>query len=52
VLAIAGVKIPEERRVISAVLLYLVVNAVITIPYVAWQRKRGSGIALQGGNEG
>jgi bile acid:Na+ symporter, BASS family len=51
-LAIAGVNIPEERRVISAVLLYLVVNGLITIPYVAWQRKRDSGIALQGGNEG
>jgi BASS family bile acid:Na+ symporter len=39
-LAIAGVNVPEERRVISAVLLYLVVNALITIPYVAGQRKR------------
>jgi BASS family bile acid:Na+ symporter len=39
-LAIAGVNIPEERRVIYAVLLYLVVSALITIPYVAWQRKR------------
>jgi BASS family bile acid:Na+ symporter len=39
-LAIAGVNIPEERRVIHAVLLYLVVSALITIPYVAWQRKK------------
>jgi BASS family bile acid:Na+ symporter len=39
-LAIAGVNIPEERRVIYAVLLYLMVSALITIPYVAWQRKR------------
>jgi BASS family bile acid:Na+ symporter len=39
-LAIAGVNIPEERRVIDAVLLYLVLNALLTIPYVAWQRKR------------
>jgi bile acid:Na+ symporter, BASS family len=47
-LAIAGVNVPEERRVVSAVLLYLVVNALVTIPYVAWQRKRSSG----DGNEG
>jgi BASS family bile acid:Na+ symporter len=40
-LAIAGVNVPDERRVIYAVLLYLVVSALITIPYVAWQRKRG-----------
>jgi BASS family bile acid:Na+ symporter len=38
-LAIAGVNIPEERRVIHAVVLYIVVSALITIPYVAWQRK-------------
>jgi BASS family bile acid:Na+ symporter len=40
-LAIAGVNIPEERRVIHAVLLYIVVSALITVPYVAWRRKRG-----------
>jgi bile acid:Na+ symporter, BASS family len=40
-LAIAGVNIPDERRVIYAVLLYLVVSALITIPYVAWQRRKG-----------
>jgi bile acid:Na+ symporter, BASS family len=51
-LAIAGVNIPEERQVISAVVLYLLISALLTIPYVAWQRKRGSGIALQVGNEG
>jgi bile acid:Na+ symporter, BASS family len=41
-LAIAGVNVPDERRVIYAVLLYLVVSALITIPYVAWQRKRAT----------
>jgi BASS family bile acid:Na+ symporter len=40
-LAIAGVNVPDERRVIHAVLLYIVVSALITIPYIAWQRKRG-----------
>jgi BASS family bile acid:Na+ symporter len=39
-LAIAGANIPEEGRVINAVLLYLVVSGLVTIPYVAWQRKR------------
>jgi bile acid:Na+ symporter, BASS family len=41
-LAIAGVNVPDERRVIYAVLLYLVVSALITIPYVAWQRKKAT----------
>jgi BASS family bile acid:Na+ symporter len=40
-LAIAGINVPEERRVIFAVLLYLLVSALITIPYVAWQRRKG-----------
>jgi BASS family bile acid:Na+ symporter len=40
-LAIAGVNIPEERRVVYAVLLYLVVSSLVTIPYIAWQRKKG-----------
>jgi BASS family bile acid:Na+ symporter len=38
-LAIAGVNIPEERRVISAVVLYILISALVTIPYIAWQRK-------------
>jgi BASS family bile acid:Na+ symporter len=42
-LAIAGVNIPEERRVISAVVLYILVSALLTIPYVAWQRKEVRG---------
>jgi bile acid:Na+ symporter, BASS family len=46
-LAIAGVNVPEERRVIHAVLLYLVVSALITVPYVAWQRKKVREIATQ-----
>jgi len=49
-LAIAGVNVPDERRVIYAILLYLVVSALITIPYVAWQRRKGYGVALPGGN--
>ena len=46
-LAIAGVNVPEERRVIDAVLLYLVVSALITVPYVAWQRKKVREIETQ-----
>ena len=39
-LAIAGANAPHEPRVIGAVLLYLLLNAVLTIPYVSWQRKK------------
>ena len=39
-LAIAGANFPSERRVLAAILLYLVLNALLTIPYVKWQRKK------------
>jgi bile acid:Na+ symporter, BASS family len=39
-IAIAGVNIPNEHRVVSAVLLYVITNVLFTIPYVAWQRKK------------
>jgi len=32
----------KEHRVVSAVLLYLVINILFTIPYVAWQRKQAA----------
>jgi bile acid:Na+ symporter, BASS family len=38
-LAIASANVPEERGVVSAVILYLLANAILTIPYVKWQRK-------------
>jgi bile acid:Na+ symporter, BASS family len=38
--AIAGANIPEEHHVFAAVLLYVLLNVMLTIPYVAWQRKR------------
>ena len=44
-LAIAGANVPEEREVVSAVLLYLLANAIFTIPYVKWQRKEVRGHA-------
>ena len=39
-IAIAGANIPKEHRVFGAVLLYALVSALFTIPYVAWQRKK------------
>ena len=39
-LAIAGANIPEGHHVHSAVLLYALINALLTIPYVAWQRRK------------
>ncbi len=39
-LAIASANFPSERRVIAAILLYLVLNALLTIPYVKWQRNK------------
>ncbi|HMD22064.1 MAG TPA: hypothetical protein VKH40_17195 [Alloacidobacterium sp.] len=39
-LAIAGTNVPEEHHVLSAVLLYTLLNALLTIPYVALQRRK------------
>lgn len=38
-IAIAGANFPEEKRVAGAVFLYLVLNALVSLPYVAWQRR-------------
>jgi bile acid:Na+ symporter, BASS family len=39
-IAIATANVPGERRVFSAILLYALLNTLLTIPYVAWQRKK------------
>src|SRR5262249_42787345 len=39
-IALAKANIPGEHNVLSAVLLYLVLNAVLTVPYVKWQREK------------
>jgi bile acid:Na+ symporter, BASS family len=41
-LAIAGANLPQEHRVFGAILLYALVNALFTIPYVAWQRRKST----------
>jgi bile acid:Na+ symporter, BASS family len=38
-LAIAQLNFPEEKTVMGAVLLYLLLNAMISLPYVAWRKK-------------
>lgn len=38
-IAIAGANFPEEKRVAGAVFLYLILNALVSLPYVAWQRR-------------
>jgi bile acid:Na+ symporter, BASS family len=44
-IAIAKANVPAEKNVLSAVLLYLLLNAVLTVPYVKWQRKQAAGAA-------
>jgi bile acid:Na+ symporter, BASS family len=41
-IAIAKISAPAERNALSAILLYLLLNGVLTIPYVKWQRKRAT----------
>ena len=46
-LAIAKGLFPEEKLVFAAVLLFAVVNLIVTIPYVAWCKRRV--VAVAGG---
>ena len=39
-LAIAKVNFPDEKLVFAAVLLFAVVNAIVTIPYAGWRRRQ------------
>jgi len=48
-LAIATTNFPGEKRVIGAVLLYLLVSAIVSIPYLTWRRRRLAGAAGAGG---
>jgi BASS family bile acid:Na+ symporter len=41
-LAIAKVNFPDEKLVFAAVLLFAVMNAIVTIPYAAWRRRQHS----------
>jgi bile acid:Na+ symporter, BASS family len=45
-IAIAKANVPTEHNVLSAVLLYLLLNAVLTLPYVQWQRKKAVAVAI------
>jgi len=38
-LSLAGIVFPAERAVAPAILLYLLVGLVVTLPYVSWRRK-------------
>ncbi len=40
--AIAQLNFPHEKALIAAVLLLLLVNAIVSIPYVAWRKKVGA----------
>lgn len=39
-IAIASVNFPDEKLVLASVLLYLLVNAVVSIPYLSWIKRQ------------
>ncbi len=39
-IAIASVNFPQEKLVLATVLLYLLVNAVVSIPYLSWVKRQ------------
>jgi bile acid:Na+ symporter, BASS family len=44
-LAIASANFPGQKLVPAAVLLYLIVSAIVSIPYLTWRRRQHGGIA-------
>jgi bile acid:Na+ symporter, BASS family len=38
-LAITSANFPQEKRVAGAIFLYLVLNALVSLPYIVWQRR-------------
>ena len=52
-IAIAGANFPGQKLVSAAVLLYLLVSAVVSIPILAWRRRQHARIAgvIKGRNE-
>jgi BASS family bile acid:Na+ symporter len=44
--AIAKINFPEEKMLAAAVLLFLVVNLLLTAPYVAWRKRVGAAADL------
>jgi bile acid:Na+ symporter, BASS family len=45
VFALAQANFPEQKLAMAAVLLYLVVNAVVSLPYLLWTRRRQQPVA-------
>jgi BASS family bile acid:Na+ symporter len=46
-LAIATLNAPAEKAVIAVILLYLLVSAIVALPYVAWRRRAGAMVPLE-----
>ncbi len=44
-LAIASANSPGNKLVMAAVLLYLIVNAIVSIPYLNWRKRHHAGVA-------
>ncbi|MCI0387640.1 MAG: Na+-dependent transporter [Acidobacteria bacterium] len=43
-IAIAQANFPEQKLAVAAVLLYLIVNAIVAIPYLNWIKRRHAGV--------
>ncbi len=52
-LAIASANFPGEKRVAGAIVLYLLLNVLVSLPYVAWQRRAlaKANVARQGATD-
>lgn len=40
--SLAALNFPQEKAVVAVALLYLIVSAVLTIPYIAWRKRVGA----------
>lgn len=43
-MAIASANFPQQKLTPAAILLYLIVCAIVTIPYLTWRKRRHAGM--------
>lgn len=45
-MALAHLNFPNEKSVVAVVLLYLVLSAILTLPYIAWRKRVEASLAI------
>ena len=47
-MAVASANFPDQKLAPAAILLYLLLSALLSIPYVVWRRRHGEVVGVMG----